>query len=634
MSLHPVLQAVTDRIRSRSAPLRTAYLARLEKARAKGPIRQALGCTNLAHGYAAAPAGDKIMLRELRRPNLAIVSSYNDMLSAHQPFERFPALLKQAARGAGATAQFAGGVPAMCDGVTQGEPGMELSLFSRDVIAMSTAVALSHNMFDAALCLGICDKIVPGLLIGALQFSHLPTIFVPGGPMPSGISNDEKARVRQRFAKGEVGRAALLESEEKSYHSAGTCTFFGTANSNQMLMEVMGLHLPGAAFVNPGTPLRDALTAAAARRAVEIGAEGNEYTPIGHVVDERAIANAIVGLLATGGSTNHTIHLVAIARAAGIVINWDDFRDLSDVVPLLARVYPNGKADVNHFHAAGGMGYVIGELLDAGLLHGDTLTVAGAGGLARYSQQPHLDEAGRLAWRDVSRSDPDTSVLSPASAPFSSDGGLKLLGGNLGRAVIKTSAVKPEHRVVQAPARVFDTQEAVMAAFDRGELHCDFVAVVRFQGPRANGMPELHKLTPLLGVLQDQGFRVALVTDGRMSGASGKVPAAIHVTPECLAGGPLARVRDGDMLVLDSERGVLEARVDAAEWLAREPAVADLEESRHGMGRDLFAAFRANALGAEEGAITFQAAEPAGATGGSHDAPVHGHFVFAEGVEA
>ncbi|MEJ8855349.1 phosphogluconate dehydratase [Variovorax robiniae] len=634
MSLHPVLQTVTDRIRRRSAPLRTAYLARLEQARAKGPIRQALGCTNLAHGYAAAPAGDKIMLRELRRPNIAIVSSYNDMLSAHQPFERFPALLKQAAREAGATAQFAGGVPAMCDGVTQGEPGMELSLFSRDVIALSTAVALSHNMFDAALCLGICDKIVPGLLIGALQFSHLPTIFVPGGPMPSGISNDEKARVRQRFAKGEVGRDALLESEEKSYHSAGTCTFYGTANSNQMLMEVMGLHLPGAAFVNPVTPLRDALTAAAARRAVEIGAEGNEYTPIGHVVDERAIANAIVGLLATGGSTNHTIHLVAIARAAGIVINWDDFGDLSEVVPLLARVYPNGKADVNHFHAAGGMGYVIGELLDAGLLHGDTLTVAGAGGLARYSQEPLLDEAGRLAWRDVSRANPDTSVLATASAPFSHDGGLKLLGGNLGRAVIKTSAVKPAHRVVQAPARVFDTQEAVMAAFDRGELHCDFVAVVRFQGPRANGMPELHKLTPLLGVLQDQGFRVALVTDGRMSGASGKVPAAIHVTPECLAGGPLARVRDGDMLVLDSERGVLEARVDAAEWQAREPAVADLVESRHGMGRELFAAFRVNALGAEEGAITFQAAEPAGAASGSHAAPVHGHFVFAEGVEA
>ncbi|RZL90361.1 MAG: phosphogluconate dehydratase [Variovorax sp.] len=634
MSLHPVLAAVTDRIRIRSAASRATYLSRLERARAKGPIRQALGCTNLAHGYAAAPAGDKIMLREMRRPNVAIVSSYNDMLSAHQPFERFPALIKQAAREAGATAQFAGGVPAMCDGVTQGEPGMELSLFSRDVIALSTAVALSHNMFDAALCLGICDKIVPGLLIGALQFGHLPTIFVPGGPMPSGISNDEKARVRQRFAKGEVGRDALLESEEKSYHSAGTCTFYGTANSNQMLMEVMGLHLPGAAFVNPNTPLRDALTAAAAKRAVEIGAEGAEYTPIGRVVDERAIANAIVGLLATGGSTNHTIHLVAIARAAGTVINWDDFRDLSDVVPLLARVYPNGKADVNQFHAAGGMGYVIGELLDAGLLHGDTLTVAGDGGLARYRRQPELDDSGRLSWRDAPRVGTDASVLAPVSAPFSADGGLKLLTGNLGRAVIKTSAVKPEHRVVQAPAIVFDTQEAVIAAFDRGELQRDFVAVVRYQGPRANGMPELHKLTPILGVLQDQGFHVALVTDGRMSGASGKVPAAIHVTPECLAGGPLARVRDGDTIVLDGKRGVLEARVEAAEWQARQPAGADLGEYHYGMGRELFAAFRANALGAEEGAVTFHAAEPGASATAAHVAPVHDHFAFAGGATA
>lgn len=632
MSLHPVLAAVTDRIGDRSATPRAAYLARLEQARSKGPIRQALGCTNLAHGFAAAPVGDKIMLRELRQPNIAIVSSYNDMLSAHQPFERFPALIKQAAREVGATAQFAGGVPAMCDGVTQGEPGMELSLFSRDVIAMATAVALSHNMFDAALCLGICDKIVPGLLIGALQFGHLPTIFVPGGPMPSGISNDEKARVRQRYAKGEVGRNALLESEEKSYHGAGTCTFYGTANSNQMLMEVMGLHLPGAAFINPGTPLRDALTAAAAQRAVEITAEGGAYTPIGRVVDERAIANAIVGLLATGGSTNHTIHLVAIARAAGIRINWDDFRDLSKAVPLLARVYPNGKADVNQFHAAGGMGYVIGELLDAGLLHDDTLTVAGAGGLARYRQQPVLDDAGRLAWRDTPRASADAAILAPVSAPFSADGGLKLLTGNLGRAVIKTSAVKPEHRVVQAPAMVFDTQEAVIAAFDRGELQRDFVAVVRFQGPRANGMPELHKLTPILGVLQDQGFHVALVTDGRMSGASGKVPAAIHVTPECLAGGPLARVRDGDPIVLDAERGVLEARVAAAEWQSRQPAVAELGESRHGMGRELFAAFRANALGAEEGAVTFHAAEPGAPGHAAPVAPVHDHFVFTQGA--
>ena len=630
MRLHAVLAAVTDRVRGRSTATRAAYLARLELARAKGPTRQALGCTNLAHGYAAAPAGDKIMLRENRRPNLAIVTSYNDMLSAHQPFERFPELIKRAAREVGATAQVAGGVPAMCDGVTQGEPGMELSLFSRDVIALATAVSLSHNMFDAALCLGICDKIVPGLLIGALQFSHLPTIFVPGGPMPSGLSNDEKGRVRQRYAKGEVGRDALLESEEKSYHSPGTCTFYGTANSNQMLMEVMGLHLPGAAFVNPNTPLRDALTAAAARRAVEIGAEGGEYTPIGHVVDERAIVNAIVGLLATGGSTNHTIHLVAIARAAGILINWDDFRDLSDVVPLIARVYPNGRADVNQFHAAGGMGYVIGELLDAGLLHGDTVTVAGAGGLARYRQQPQLDD-GRLVWRDAPRVSGDASVLAPASAPFSADGGLKLLAGNLGRAVIKTSAIKPEHRVVRAPALVFDTQEALMAAFDRGELQRDFVAVLRCQGPRANGMPELHKLTPILGVLQDQGFHVALVTDGRMSGASGKVPAAIHVTPECLAGGPLARVRDGDPIVLDGERGLLEARVEAVEWQARQPVLADLSAFHHGMGRELFAAFRANVLGAEEGAVTFNAAEPLGSVSTAQASPVHDHFAFAQG---
>ena len=630
MSLHPTLATVTDRIRQRSTATRSAYLDRLEYARAKGPLRRALGCTNLAHGFAAAPTGDKIMLRETHRPNIAIVSAYNDMLSAHQPFERFPAIIKQAAREVNATAQFAGGVPAMCDGVTQGEPGMELSLFSRDVIAMATAVALAHNMFDAALCLGICDKIVPGLLIGALQFSHLPTIFVPGGPMTSGLPNDEKARIRQQHAKGEVGRDVLLESEARSYHGPGTCTFYGTANSNQMLMEVMGLHLPGAAFVNPNTPLRDALTGAAARRAVEISDLGGEYTPIGWVVDERAIVNGIVGLLATGGSTNHTIHLVAIARAAGIVINWDDFQDLSDVVPLLARVYPNGKADVNHFHAAGGMGLLIRELLDAKLLHGDTLTVAGAGGLQRYRQEPHL-ENGVLAWRDAPAVSGDDSVLATARAPFSADGGLKLLTGNLGRAVIKTSSVKPEHRVVEAPAIVFENQEAVMAAFDLGELQRDFVAVVRFQGPRANGMPELHKLTPLLGVLQEQGFHVALVTDGRMSGASGKVPAAIHVTPECLAGGALARVRSGDTILLDAERGVLEARVDAAQWIARQPARTSLDASGHGMGRELFAAFRAHALGAEEGAVTFHAEElQAGGTARTH-VPVHDRFVTAPG---
>ncbi|HSW25013.1 MAG TPA: phosphogluconate dehydratase, partial [Burkholderiaceae bacterium] len=464
-------------------------------------------------------------------------------------------------------------------------------------------------------------------LIGALQFGHLPTIFVPGGPMPSGLPNDEKARIRQRFAKGEVGRDALLDSEARSYHSPGTCTFYGTANSNQMLMEVMGLHLPGAAFVNPNTPLRDALTAAAATRVVAIGALGAEYTPIGRVVDERAVVNGIVGLLATGGSTNHTIHLVAIARAAGIVINWDDFRDLSDVVPLVARVYPNGKADVNQFHAAGGMGYVIGELLDDNLLHADVTTVAGAGGLHRYRQEPALQE-GQLVWRDAPRQSRDASVLAPASAPFSADGGLKLLIGNLGRAVIKTSAVKAEHRVVRAPAIVFDNQEAVMDAFDGGELQRDFVAIVRYQGPRANGMPELHKLTPLLGVLQDQGFHVALVTDGRMSGASGKVPAAIHVTPECLAGGPLARVRSGDMILLDGDQGLLQAQVDDAQWQARQPELADLSGYHHGMGRELFAAFRANALGAEQGAVTFNASEPQGIRAAAAVHQVHDHFVF------
>jgi phosphogluconate dehydratase len=629
--VHRALAAVTERIRVRSAPTRTAYLERLEQARRKRPSRARHGCTNLAHAYAAAPAGDKIMLREERAPNLAIVSSYNDMLSAHQPFERFPQIIKRAARQAGATAQFAGGVPAMCDGVTQGEPGMELSLFSRDVIALATAVALSHDMFDATLCLGICDKIVPGLLIGALQFGHLPAIFVPGGPMPSGIPNDEKARVRQRYAKGEVGRDALLESEEKSYHAAGTCTFYGTANSNQMLMEVMGLHLPGAAFVAPDTPLRDALTAAAAQRAAQITALGDEYTPIGRVVDERAIANAIVGLLATGGSTNHTIHLVAIARAAGIAINWDDFRDLSEAVPLIARVYPNGKADVNQFHAAGGMGYVIGQLLDAGLLHADTLTVAGPGGLARYRQAPAL-EGNALVWRDTPSTSGDAGILARVAEPFAPDGGLKLLSGNLGRAVIKTSAVKPEHRVVQAPAIVFDTQEDVMAAFDRGELKRDFVAIVRYQGPRANGMPELHKLTPILGVLQDQGFKVALVTDGRMSGASGKVPAAIHVTPECLAGGPLARVRDGDLIALDAERGSLQALVDAAEWARRQAQPVDLSRYHYGMGRELFAGMRALALDAEQGAGTFGASGTGPHGRPANEVPLHDHFVFEEKV--
>jgi len=607
MSLHPIVAAVTDRIRQRSAPTRSAYLARIEQARVNGPVRKSLSCANLAHAFAACEPNDKAILREARWPNLAIVSSYNDLLSAHQPLERFPALLKQAAREAGAVAQFAGGVPAMCDGVTQGQPGMELSLFSRDVIAMATVVALSHNAFDAVLCLGVCDKIVPGLLIGALHFGHLPAIFVPGGPMTSGLPNDEKAKIRQLYAQGTVGRGALLEGESKAYHGPGTCTFYGTANSNQMLMEVMGLHLPGAAFVNPNTPLRDALTQAAAKRAVRITALGDEYIPVGRMVDERALVNGIVGLLATGGSTNHTIHLVAIAQAAGIAINWDDFSELSAVVPLLATIYPNGQADVNHFHAAGGMGFLIGELLDAGLLHGDALTVAGAG-LAHYREEPYLDH-GVLAWRLAPKQSGDDSVLRPAARPFSPDGGLKLLSGNLGRAVIKVSAVKPEHRVVEAPAIVFNSQEELMAAFDRGELKRDFVAVVRYQGPRANGMPELHKLTPPLGVLQDEGFKVALVTDGRMSGASGKVPAAIHVTPECLAGGPLAKVRNGDAILLDGERGILETRVPDSEWAARQPEPVELSERQHGVGRELFAVFRANAAGAERGAISFAFSE-------------------------
>jgi phosphogluconate dehydratase len=628
MGTHRVLEAVTDRIRRRSERTRARLLAELESLRTRGPVRHGHSCTNLAHAYAAAPAGDKIMLRQASKPNIGIVSAYNDMLSAHQPFERFPAIIKAAAREAGATAQFAGGVPAMCDGVTQGEPGMELSLFSRDVIALATGVALSHNVFDAALCLGICDKIVPGLVIGALSFPHLPTIMVPGGPMPSGLPNDEKVRIRQLYAEGKVGGDELMEAESKSYHSPGTCTFYGTANSNQMLMEVMGLHLPGAAFVNPDTPLRDALTAAAARRAAQITALGPEYTPIGEVVDERAIVNGIVGLHATGGSTNHTIHLVAMAYAAGVLINWDDFSELSAVVPLIARIYPNGKADVNQFHSAGGMGYVIGELLDAGLLHADVKTVAGEGGLARYRPEPWLDD-GQLAWRDATRVSRDEKILLPASSPFSPDGGLKLLTGNLGRAVIKTSAVKAEHRVVEAAAEVFNTQEEVIAAFDRGELRRDVVVVVRYQGPRANGMPELHKLTPLLGVLQDKGFHVALVTDGRMSGASGKVPAAIHVTPECAAGGALAKVRSGDRIRIDGETGVLQALVPDAEWNARTPEGADLRHYHRGLGRELFGGFRAAALGAEEGAMTFVSREADEATAAHHTAPVHEHFAFA-----
>ncbi len=599
--LHERIKVVTERIRDRSADSRRDYLDRMDRARAATVTRAGLSCTNLAHGFAAMDGTDKDKLRETRWPNLAIVSSYNDMLSAHRPLERFPELLKLGAREAGAVAQFAGGVPAMCDGVTQGQPGMELSLFSRDVIAAATAIALSHNMFDAALCLGVCDKIVPGLAMGALAFGHLPTVFVPAGPMPSGIPNKEKARIRQLYAEGKVGRDALLESEARSYHSQGTCTFYGTANSNQMLMEVMGLHLPGAAFVPPNSALRDALTSAAARRAAEITALGETYLPLGRIVDERAIVNAIVALLATGGSTNHTIHLVAIARAAGLIVNWDDFNDLSDVVPLLARIYPNGSADVNHFHAAGGTGFLIRELMSSGLLHADTTTIMGAG-LERYTHEPYLSEHG-LAWRPAPEQSGDEHVLRPMTNPFGADGGLKVLKGNLGRAVVKTSAVQPQHRVVEAPAVVFDDQADVIRAFKAGQLDRDCVVVVRYQGPKANGMPELHQLTPTLSSLQNKGFNVALVTDGRMSGASGAVPAAIHVTPECLAGGMLEKVQSGDILRLDSYAGVLEARVSEATLRSRSVAAPDLAKNGWGVGREWFASFRRSAGDAEAGAI-------------------------------
>jgi phosphogluconate dehydratase len=601
--LHPVVADVTERIRRRSEHSRAEYLELIEQAAKAGTQRKGMGCANLAHTFAASPTNDKLAIRESRRPNIGIVTAYNDMLSAHQPYASYPEFIKQVAREAGGVAQVAGGVPAMCDGITQGAEGMELSLFSRDVIAMAAAVALSHKVFDAALYLGICDKIVPGLLIGALRFGHLATVFVPAGPMTSGLPNDQKAKVRQQYAQGLVDRAALLEAEAASYHSAGTCTFYGTANSNQMLMEIMGLHLPGASFVNPGTPLREALTAHAVRRALAISHEGEHPTPLAHIVDEKAVVNGIVGLLATGGSTNHTIHLIAMARAAGVLIDWDDFSELSAVVPLLARIYPNGSADVNHFQAAGGMGFLIRELLNAGLLHGDVKTVVGSGMWA-YTLEPGLEQGANgpeLAWRAAPDTSGDLSVLRPVSAPFSADGGLKLLRGNLGRAVIKTSAVKPEHRVVHAPAIVFHDQQEVLDAFQAGQLERDFVAVLTYQGPRANGMPELHKLTPALSVLQDKGFKVALVTDGRMSGASGKVPAAIHVSPEALDNGPIARVRTGDMVLLDGSTGVLQVNIDATEFNARDATVPDLRHNQHGVGRELFGLFRAHAGSAEAG---------------------------------
>ncbi|OCY49733.1 phosphogluconate dehydratase [Acinetobacter pittii] len=603
---NPVLAKVTERVIARSQKTRSAYLQRIEHAQGKFPARGALSCANLAHGFASMDDNEKLIIKVGREPNIGIVSSYNEMLSAHAPYKTFPDLIKNAARENGGVAQFAGGVPAMCDGITQGNAGMELSLFSRETIAMSTAIALSHNMFDAALCLGVCDKIVPGLLIGALQFGYLPTIFVPAGPMTSGLSNDEKAKIRQQFATGQVGRDALLEAESAAYHGQGTCTFYGTANSNQMLMEVMGLHLPSAAFVHPHTPLRDALTAEAAIRVLDLTVERGNYTPIGHVVDEKAIINGIVALLATGGSTNHTLHLIAIARAAGILIDWDDFDELSAVVPLLAKIYPNGKADVNHFQAAGGVAFLIRNLLEAGLLHNDVTTVAGKG-LQHYTKEPKLID-GKLTWVDGVVQSLDDKVLRSIDAPFQPDGGLRLMQGRLGRGVIKISAVAPEHRKVKAPAIVFDSQEAVQAAFDRGELHRDFIAVVRFQGARANGMPELHRLTPVLGVLQDQGFHVALVTDGRMSGASGKVPAVIHLSPEALLNGPIAKVQTGDMLVIDAEAGVLDVEIDEQTWQSRPVAQPEHQaENEVGFGRELFGVFRAAAAPAEHGASVFGA---------------------------
>lgn len=629
-TLHPEIAAVTARLTARSEQTRTAYLARIRAAADRGPARGRLACANLAHGFAASEPAEKKALIGRIKPNLAIVTSYNDMLSAHQPFETYPRQLKKAVIKAGGIAQVAGGVPAMCDGVTQGRDGMQLSLYSRDIIAMSAAIALSHDMFDGTLMLGVCDKIVPGLLIGALSFGHLPTVFVPAGPMESGLPNGEKARIRQLYAEGKATREELLEAESASYHSRGTCTFYGTANSNQLIMEVLGLHLPGASFVNPDNPLRDALTDAAATRAVQITRQGGEYTPVGEIVDEKAVVNACVALLASGGSTNHTMHLVAIARAAGIELTWDDLSDLSAVVPSLTRVYPNGSADVNHFHAAGGVPFLVHTLLRAGLLHEDVLTISGRG-LWRHTAEARLSGSGpdaEVVWEEGAKVSGDLDVLRPASDPFAIDGGVRVLDGPLGRAVIKTSAVKPEHRLVTAPAIVFDHQDDFLTAFGAGELDGrDLVAVVRYQGPAANGMPELHKLTPALGVLQDRGQRVAIVTDGRMSGASGKVPAAIHVTPEAALGGPLARVREGDVITVDADSGLLSIDVPAEELARRESTGrAPLGEEWAGTGRELFAAFRASVGPADAGASIFPGvpvAKPAADGHQAHDQEVH-----------
>lgn len=602
--IDPRLVAITDRIIAKSAQTRAAYLEKVEKTRSKGPARKRLGCANLAHGFAACNSSDKEALAEGDAPNLGVVSAYNEMLSAHVPYGSYLEPIKRAAHEVGMTAQMAGCVPAMCDGVTQGFPGMDLSLFSRDVIAMSTAIALSHDMFDGAMCLGICDKIVPGLMMGALSFGQLPIIFVPAGPMTPGLPNAEKAKARQLFAEGKVGRKELLAAESASYHSAGTCTFYGTANSNQMLMEIMGLHLPGSSFINPETPLRDALTREAVHQLAKI-TTAEYFTPMCDIVSEKTVVNGIVGLMATGGSTNHAMHIVAIARAAGVVIDWQDLSDISDITPLMCRIYPNGLADINRFQAVGGMGYLMRELRSVGLLHDDVKTVMAEGGLAPYCKEPFLQD-GKLVWRDAPAESLDDAVLRPASKPFTADGGMRLLKGNLGRSVIKVSAVKPEYRKVTAPAVVFHTQDDMQAAFKRGELNKDLIAVVRFQGPKACGMPELHKLTPSLGVLQDKGFKVALITDGRMSGASGKIPAAIHLTPEALDNGPIGLIQDGDIIELDAEAGTLTLLVGEAELKARRHAETDLSASHHGMGRELFAPMRGAVGLAEEGATVFQ----------------------------
>lgn len=600
--MNPIVEKVTQAIIERSKPLRSQYLADMQQAELKGPHRGSLSCGNLAHGFAACQPQEKQKLKLMDEANIGIVTSYNDMLSAHKPYETYPDIIRSAVAEMGSVAQVAGAVPAMCDGVTQGQEGMELSLFSRDNIAQGAAIALSHNMFDAALFLGICDKIVPGLLIAALRFGHLPCLFVPAGPMPSGITNAQKAAVRQRFAKGEASRDELLEAESASYHSAGTCTFYGTANSNQLLVEMMGLQLPGSSFVNPDSPMRDALTRYTAQLATKTTALGKDYRPIYKVIDERSIVNAMVGLLATGGSTNHTMHIVAFARAAGIVINWQDFSELSKVVPLLTRIYPNGQADINHFQAAGGMAFLTKQLLKGGLVHEDVNTIVGHG-LTHYTKEPFM-EGDQLVWRDGVEASLDDEVVRSIDNPFSKEGGLSLLEGNLGRAVIKVSAVKEENRVIEAPAAVFHDQNDLAEAIRTGELKRDCVAVVRYQGPKAIGMPELHKLTPFLGNLQDQGYKVALVTDGRMSGASGKVPAAIHLTPEALAGGLIGKIQDGDLVRLDANKGTLSVLVSDAELAKREQASCDLMASHQGMGRELFAGYRMLVNGAEQGACS------------------------------